>query len=220
MSEAFERSRALLGEAKMRALASAHVLVVGVGGVGSWCAEALVRTGLGHITLMDDDVVCESNINRQCPATASTVGRLKVEALRSRLLEINPACDVVAVAARFVRFDATARFDAIVDAIDSVECKAELIRGAVSAGVPIVSSMGAALRLDPTRIRVTRFDKVAGDGLARALRGRFRRLENPPKSFTCVWSDEPPRSCETRGSIMPVTAAFGLALASEVMKLV
>ena len=178
----------------MKRLAEARVLVVGVGGVGSWCAEALVRTGVGHVTLMDDDVVAESNVNRQCPATATTVGRPKVEAMAERLKAINPGCEVEARNSRFssaTSISILSRFDLIVDAIDSVDCKAELILGATEAGVPLVSSMGAALRLDPTKVRVTRFEKVEGDGLARALRQRFKKLDRfPAAKFSCVWSTE------------------------------
>ena len=217
----FARSEALLGEEAMKRLAAARVLVVGVGGVGSWCAEALVRTGLGHVTLMDDDVVAESNVNRQCPATAATIGWPKVEAMAERLRAINPQADVIARFERFEGFEGFEKFDVVVDAIDSVDCKAELILGATEAGVPLVSSMGAALRLDPTKVRVTRFEKVEGDGLARALRQRFRRLGRFPGRFAAVWSTETPRADggkNVRGSIMPVTAAFGMALAGEIIR--
>ena len=224
----------------MKRLTEARVLVVGVGGVGSWCTEALVRTGLGHITLMDDDVVAESNVNRQCPATAATVGRAKVEAMAERLRAINPGCEVEARNSRFssaASFSSLASFDLIVDAIDSVDCKAELILGATEAGVPIVSSMGAALRFDPTKVKVTRFEKVEGDGLARALRQRFKKFGRfPAAKFSCVWSSESPvgRSVpdrrgaqgtarptigEGKGSLMPVTATFGMCLASEAIKI-
>ena len=216
----------------MKRLAEARVLVVGVGGVGSWCAEALVRTGLGHITLVDDDTVAESNVNRQCPATAATVGRSKVEAMAERLRAISPDCEIVALKERFtstVDLDLSPRPSLIVDAIDSVDCKAELILGATETGVPIVSSMGAALRLDPTKVKVTRFEKVEGDGLARALRQRFKKLNRfPAAKFTCVWSSESPviRTFEhstirtsSKGSLMPVTATFGMCLASEAIKI-
>lgn len=216
----------------MKRLAEARVLVVGVGGVGSWCAEALVRTGVGHVTLMDDDVVAESNVNRQCPATATTVGRPKVEAMAERLKAINPGCEVEARNSRFssaTSISILSRFDLIVDAIDSVDCKAELILGATEAGVPLVSSMGAALRLDPTKVRVTRFEKVEGDGLARALRQRFKKLDRfPAAKFSCVWSTEQVHENQTlkhsntqtifKGSVMPVTATFGMCLASEAIR--
>ena len=226
--EKFARSEALLGSEAMARLKAARILVVGVGGVGSWCAEALVRTGLGHITLVDDDVVAESNVNRQCPATAVTIGRPKVEAMAERLAAINPQADVIAKFERFERFERSEKFDIVVDAIDSVDCKAELILGATEAGVPVVSSMGAALRLDPTKVKVTRFEKVEGDGLARALRQRFKKLGRFPKGrFSCVWSTE--HAIEQseqsnnrtilKGSLMPVTATFGMCLASEAIKL-
>ena len=211
----------------MARLAEARVLVVGVGGVGSWCAEALVRTGLGHITLVDDDVVAESNVNRQCPATAATVGRAKVEAMAERLRAINPKCEVETRVERVERVERVVGFDVVVDAIDSVDCKAELILGVTEAGVPLVSSMGAALRLDPTKVKVTRFEKVEGDGLAKALRQRFKKLGRfPAAKFTCVWSAEhaieqsnnPNNRTMPKGSLMPVTATFGMCLASETIK--
>jgi len=201
----------------MRRLASARVLVVGVGGVGSWCAEALVRTGVGSLTLVDDDLVAESNVNRQCPATANTVGLPKVAVMAKRLREINPEAEIIALVRRYPSLDLTG-YDIVVDAIDSVDCKARLILDAFAAKVEIVSSMGAALRLDPTRIRVVRFDKVEGDGLAKALRNRFRQLGEWPGKFRCVCSSEPPRQALERGSLMPVTATFGMALAQEVIR--
>ncbi|MBR2838137.1 MAG: ThiF family adenylyltransferase [Kiritimatiellae bacterium] len=201
----------------MERLAASRVLVVGVGGVGGWCAEALLRTGVGHLAVMDDDTVAESNLNRQCPATAAALGRLKVEAMRERLLSVDPGADVAALAARFTGAEDVSGYDAVVDAIDSVDCKAALILKASELGVPVVSSMGAALRTDPSRVRVTRFEKVAGDGLARALRRRFRAEGRSPGRFDCVWSDEPPRHCGERGSLMQVTAAFGMCLAARVV---
>ena len=225
----FARSEALLGSEAMARLKAARVLVVGVGGVGSWCAEALVRTGVGRITLVDDDVVVESNVNRQCPATAATIGRAKVEAMAERLRAINPACEVEAVNVRYPSSSVSRlkSFALVVDAIDSVDCKAELILGATEAGVPIVSSMGAALRTDPTKVKVTRFEKVEGDGLAKALRQRFKKLQRfPAAKFSCVWSEETPisnteaqRHREEKGSLMPVTATFGMCLASEAIKI-
>ena len=255
MSAYFDRSEALLGSEAMRRLASAHVLVVGVGGVGSWCAEALVRTGVGHVTLVDDDAVAESNVNRQCPATAKTVGRPKVEVMAERLSEINPVAEVKAVVGRYPQGSAVGEglwtLDlrqrqnrgrvVVVDAIDSVDCKAQLILDAFAADVPIVSSMGAALRTDPTKVRVVRFDKVEGDGLAKALRNRFRKLGQWPGKFPCVCSVEPVpggrclvpgvavhgnRTIEQsnnrtipKGSLMPVTATFGMCLASEAIRI-
>ena len=228
MSDLFSRSEALLGQTAMTRLATAHVLVVGVGGVGSWCAEALVRTGLGKITLIDDDVIAESNVNRQCPATVSTIGRAKVEVMAERLKAINPACEVEARGSRFSitsRIFSLSKFDLIIDAIDSVDCKAELILQATEAGVPLVSSMGAALRLDPTKVKVTRFEKVEGDGLAKALRQRFKKLNRfPAAKFSCVWSaehaiEQSNNQTFAKGSLMQVTAVFGMCLASEAIRI-
>jgi tRNA A37 threonylcarbamoyladenosine dehydratase len=225
--EMYSRSAAILGEEAMARLSSARVAVIGVGGVGGWCAEALARTGVGRLLLIDDDTVQPSNLNRQCPALTATMGSLKVEAMKARLLEINPELEVTALAARWTGsgpgdekvFDA----DLIVDAIDSVDCKAELILQATEKGVPVVSSMGAALRSDPTKVAVKRFDKVAGDGLARALRARFKRLSRyPAAKFDCVCSEEPPIDCAqgaVKGSLMQVTAAFGMCLAAMAVKI-
>ena len=233
-----------MGSAAMARLKAARVLVVGVGGVGSWCAEALVRTGLGRITLVDDDVVAESNVNRQCPATSETIGRAKVEAMAERLAAINPDCDITALCERYPCSPFPVPCSLVIDAIDSVDGKAELILSATEAGVPLVSSMGAALRTDPTKVKVTRFEKVEGDGLAKALRRRFRKLGRWPKGrFSCVWSAEHAiehhsgdfasqsdlRSVDIsgqsgnrtihKGSLMPVTATFGMCLASEAIKI-
>ena len=218
----FSRTEALLGKAALERLGSAHVLVVGVGGVGSWCAEALVRTGIGAITVMDDDLVAVSNVNRQCPATSLTIGSPKTEAMKARLLSINPGCTVNARQERFERPEGLDGFGLVVDAIDSVNCKAELILGATEKGIPIVSSMGAALRTDPGKVVVRRFDKVEGDGLARALRQRFKRLGRfPAAPFNCVCSTEPPAKLDdpsAKGSLMTVTATFGMFLAAEAVK--
>lgn len=224
------------GEAMTR-LAASTVLVVGVGGVGSWCAEALARTGVGHLVLMDDDLIAESNVNRQCPATAKTIGRPKVEVMAERLREINSAVEVHALSLRYPCLPSPSNFsslprhpDLVIDAIDSVDCKARLLLDAFAGGIPVVSSMGAALRTDPTSVRVTRFEKVEGDGLARALRQRFKKLGEWPGHFSCVWSSEPVRvqseqsDCQgnrtiAKGSLMTVTATFGMCLAAEAIKI-
>lgn len=192
----FSRSSLLLGTAVVERLATTRVIIIGVGGVGSWCAESLVRTGVGHVTLVDSDRVATSNVNRQLMATTLTVGQLKVEALRRRLLEINPAADVVA---RPMVYDETtadefdlASYDYVIDAIDSLKEKMLLIRRACLARpCTLFSSMGAALKIDPTRIRVAEFWKVAGDPLAAALRRRFKKSGDlPRRRFKCVFSDE------------------------------
>lgn len=218
--ERLSRATPLLGECAMRRLSEARIAVFGVGGVGSWCAEALVRSGAKKLVLVDDDVVVPSNINRQCEATSATIGEPKVDAMRTRLLSIAPD---ISVEARRERFAPGSQLppdiDIIVDAIDSVDAKAELLLVATERGIPVVSSMGAALRRDPTKVRVVRFDKVVGDGLARALRQRFKRLGRYPAArFYAVASEEPPARLDERASLMQVTAAFGLAMASEVIR--
>ena len=211
------RTAQLYGDAAMARLRAARVAVFGVGGVGGACAESLARTGVGALLLVDDDVVRPSNLNRQIVATSATLGRPKVEAFAERLADAAPDCRVEA---RCVRYGADTAdgfglgaFNVVIDAIDDVAAKALLIRRVLAhPGVALFSSMGAARRTDPFRIRSSEFWKVSGDGLARALRNRFRKSGDfPARKFTCVWSDEPPRAA---GSVAHVTAAFGLALAS------
>ena len=222
----FDRLGLLMGAEAVNAFSRLRVAVFGVGGVGGWCAESLVRSGVGHLTVVDSDRVCASNVNRQVMATSRTVGQMKVEALRERLLEINPAAEVVAEARVYsaetaATFDLGA-FDYVVDAIDSLHAKAHLVNAVTRLARPVlVSSMGAARKTDPFRIRQSEFWKVRGDGLARALRRRFRQLgEFPAKKFTCVWSDEPPAPLGAGGvlgSAVHVTAMFGFALAGLVL---
>ena len=231
-ADPFSRVRLLVGAHAVEAFARARVAVFGLGGVGGWCAEALVRSGVGGLMLVDDDRVAPSNLNRQLPALSSTIGRFKVDVLAERFRDANPTAEIDARAERYTpesaaSFDLT-QFDCVVDAIDSVQCKAHLIRSAASFGVAVFSSMGAAARTDPSRIRATSFRKVEGDGLARALRRRFKEDGWPAREFTCVWSDEPPANLGERseedgtanGSLMPVTASFGLRLASLVLSFI
>ena len=227
MEDFFSRSEALLGAGTMSRLTEVRVILFGVGGVGSWCAEALIRTGLTHLTIIDDDTVQPSNLNRQLPATRSTLGQPKVLALRERLLSINPEAEIVALQQRYTAENAfdfqLSTFDYVIDAIDSVNDKADLLIAATRAGCRTYSSMGAALRLDPTHIRVSAFDRVSGDGLARALRQRFKRIGQwPAHSIRCVWSDLQPmtngQNPMVKGSLMPVTATFGCTLAAEVIR--
>lgn len=228
----FGRARLVLGEKTMEALSCVRIAMFGLGGVGGWCAESLVRTGVRKLTLVDSDVVCASNINRQLMATSVTIGRPKVEALAERLREINPD---VELDVRRQFYDASTAgefdfsdFDYVIDAIDSLDSKVLLIRNALSSPkTTLFSSMGAALRSDPFQIRRDEFRKVSGDGLARALRRRFRESGGiPERKFVCVWSPErralavPPEAGETRvnGSLVHTTAVFGFALASLVIE--
>ena len=223
----FDRLGLLMGAEAVDAFKRLRVAVFGVGGVGGWCAESLVRSGVGHLMIVDSDRVCATNVNRQVMATSRTVGQMKVEALRARLLEINPAAEIVAEARIYsaetaATFD-LGSFDYVVDAIDSMRAKAHLINAVTRMERPtLVSSLGAARKTDPFRIRQSEFWKVKGDGLARALRRRFRQLgEFPAKKFTCVWSDELPAPLGEGGglgSAVHVTAMFGFALAGLVLR--
>ena len=191
----FRRSELLLGSEAMERIAQKQVILFGVGGVGSWCAESLVRSGIQHLTIVDSDRVCITNINRQLMATSQTVGQVKVDALKQRLLSINPSADITALQKIFTEETAEefdlGSYDYIIDAIDSLKDKALLILMACRTKAKFFSSMGAALKLDPTRIQVTEFWKVKGDPLARALRNRFKRDKHfPAKKFQCVFSDE------------------------------
>lgn len=192
----FRRSELLLGNEVMERIAQKRVIIFGVGGVGSWCAESLVRSGISRLTIVDSDRVCITNINRQLMATTKTVGQVKVEALKERLLTINPSAEITALQKIFTQetageFDLDS-YDYIIDAIDSLKDKALLIMMATQiSSSKFFSSMGAALKMDPTRIRIAEFWKVQGDPLARALRKKFKSTNLFPKrKFLCVYSDE------------------------------
>jgi tRNA A37 threonylcarbamoyladenosine dehydratase len=191
----FRRAELLLGDEAMKRIAEKRVIIFGVGGVGSWCAESLVRSGFRHLTIVDSDRVCITNVNRQLMATMKTVGQVKVDALKERLLSINPKAEITALQKIFTEETAAefdlGSYDYIIDAIDSLKDKALLILLACQTKAKFFSSMGAALKMDPTRIRVTEFWKVQGDPLARALRNRFKKEKTFPRhKFQCVYSDE------------------------------
>lgn len=215
----FQRAETLLGTNVMQRLSSVHVVLMGVGGVGSWCAEGLIRTGLQHLTIVDCDNVETSNINRQLMATSATIGQSKVEALRKHLLEINPGAEITALHRRYSGepLEGELKADYVIDAIDSLDCKLALIMQATSSSdITFFSSMGAAMKTDPTRIKVSEFWKVQGCPLARALRNRIKKSKDfPKKKFQCVFSDEEPIG--NMGSIVQVTAVFGFTLCSLVI---
>jgi tRNA A37 threonylcarbamoyladenosine dehydratase len=190
----FQRSELLLGKDIMDCIASKKVIIFGIGGVGSWCAESLIRTGIRHLTIVDSDRICVTNVNRQLHATIKTVGEVKVDALKTRLLEINPHAEITAIQKiyneethDFFQLDA---YDFIVDAIDSLGSKTHLIRMATQTNAVFFSSMGAALKIDPTRVKVAEFWKVHGCPLAAAIRRRIKKGDLPSKKFMCVYSDE------------------------------
>ena len=220
----FQRSELLLGQEAMERIAQKRVIIFGVGGVGSWCAESLVRSGIKHLTIVDSDSVCASNINRQLMATTETVGQVKVDVLRERLLTINPSAEITAIH-EFFTAETAERFhldsyDYIIDAIDSLKDKALLILMACETKATFFASMGAALKLDPTRIKIAEFWKIQGDPLARALRKIYKREGlYPSRKFLCIYSDEPiePQG-EGKGSLVHITAIFGFMLAGLVIQ--
>ena len=225
MDDFFSRSEALLGAEAMKALRTKRVIIFGVGGVGSYAAEALIRTGLTHLTIVDGDTVQPSNINRQLPATRATLGMPKVEALKERLLSINPDAEIEAVAEFYHDDDENLKskilhHQYLIDAIDSVDDKVHLILYASRVrGVKVFSSMGAALRFDPTKVTMGELMTIQGDALAKAVRARMKKIGlHPNKKIRCVYSTEQAQRCETRGSLMQVTATFGLTLASLVIR--
>jgi tRNA A37 threonylcarbamoyladenosine dehydratase len=192
----FHRTELLIGKRAMTELATARVAVFGIGGVGSWAAEALIRSGVEHLLIVDSDVVCATNVNRQAQATALNVGQPKPQELRRRLLEINPRAMIEALqmpynASTRAGFDLGA-FDYVLDCIDSLQNKVLLLEHCQSAGVPVFSSMGAGAKLDPTQVRVAPLSKSSVCPLARMVRKRLGR-HGAPRDFLCVYSEELPR---------------------------
>lgn len=190
---AFHRTELLIGEEALKKLAAARVILFGVGGVGSWCAEALIRSGVSHLTIVDNDVICVTNINRQLQATAKNVGRSKVDALKERLLDIHPDAEIVALQKVYNQetredFKLT-DYDYVIDAIDSLSHKVDLIASAMEAGVTLFSAMGAASKLDATTIRVDSIWKSRGCRLAHFVRKRLRR-RGVQGDCLCVYSQE------------------------------
>lgn len=190
----FKRTELLLGDKLMDKIASQRIIIFGVGGVGSWCAESLVRSGIRNITIVDSDRVCITNINRQLLATTKTVGQVKVDVLKERLLEINPKAEINALQQIYSPETSESfhleEYDYIIDAIDSLSNKMDLIRTATKTKAILLSSMGAALKMDPTKIKVAEFWQVKGCPLAAALRRKFKKSEKPSRKFLCVYSEE------------------------------
>jgi len=190
----FQRTELLLGKSFMERVAEVRVIIFGIGGVGSWCAESLVRSGIRNLTIVDSDRVCVTNVNRQLLATSKTVGKVKTDVLKERLLEINPKAQITALQMIYSPENAASfeldNYDYIIDAIDSLSNKVHLIQTATKTNATFFSSMGAALKMDPTRIKVAEFWKVQGCPLGAALRGRLKKLGGTSKKFLCVYSDE------------------------------
>lgn len=194
-NEIFSRQELLLGAEAMEHIASVSVIIFGVGGVGSWCAESLVRSGVRHLTIVDSDTVCITNVNRQLMATTSTVGQVKVDVMKRRLLDINPEAEIEAICGVYSEETADQydldSYDYVIDAIDSLRDKACLILRATQSTATFFSSMGAALKMDPTKIDVAEFWKVKGCPLAAALRRKFKHAKTfPSRKFRCVYSEE------------------------------
>lgn len=238
-ADIFSRVRLLIGEEALQRIGRAKIILFGCGGVGSWCADSLVRSGVRHLTLVDGDRINLTNVNRQLMATTRTVGEAKVEALNAHLLSINPSADFTAREALFSA-DTAASFglddyDYVIDCIDSLKDKITLLEMASHSRGKLFSSMGAALKIDPTRVQVAEFWEVHGDPLARALRKKMRQegrtTGNP---ILCVYSEElmenrgeaidptldesPIKKAVVNGTLAPVTATFGHTLASLVLQ--
>lgn len=221
MEEQFSRTIGLLGEEAVEHLQNCHVAVFGIGGVGGFTAEALVRTGIGKIDIIDKDAVCESNLNRQIIAFHSTIGRDKVDVMKERMLDINPNVVVNAHKCFFLPetrslFDFS-QYDYIVDAVDTVTAKLELVMAAEEAGVPIISSMGAGNKLDPTAFEVADIYKTSVCPLARVMRRELKKRN--VKHLKVVYSKEEPvvrREIPASAAFVPSVA--GLIIAGEVIK--
>lgn len=204
----------LYGRAGLERLANAHVAVIGLGGVGSWAVEALARSGIGTLTLVDMDDVCISNTNRQLHALEGNGGRPKAEVLRERVLAINPECRAHAIPRFFTTTTAAdilaTRFDFVVDAIDSLKDKCHLLVECRARAIPVVTSGGCAGKRDGTAIRITDLSQSGADNLLRIVRRKLRREHGFPRAgkkfgIPCVWSEEiaagmPTESCEAAGT--------------------
>ena len=222
MDERFIRTKLLIGSEKLDILRTKHVAVFGVGGVGGYVCEALARCGIGRFTIVDRDTVNESNINRQIIALTSTVGRSKVDVMKERMCDINPdvyieACEVFYLPQNASEFDFT-KYDYVVDAVDTVTAKLQIITAAKEANVPVISSMGAGNKLDPSLFRIADISKTSVCPLAKVMR---RELKNRSlKDVKCVYSTEEAIKPEGNeiGSIAFVPSVAGLLIASEVIK--
>jgi tRNA A37 threonylcarbamoyladenosine dehydratase len=212
MESQFSRTELLLGKENMEKLAAARVCIFGIGGVGGYVAEALARSGVGHLELVDNDVVCLSNLNRQIIATHQTLGRYKVDVMKERILSINPAAEVVIHKCFYLpetqaQFD-FANYDYVVDAIDTVAGKIALVMQAEASGTPVISSMGAGNKLDAAAFRVADIYQTSGCPLARVMRKELKK--RGVKKLKVVYSPELPvlLQNEKEKTAEKVTAVF------------
>lgn len=223
------RTQMLLGKEAVSALSARHVAVFGVGGVGSFCAEALARAGVGEITLVDDDTVSPSNLNRQLIALHSTIGMAKTEVMAHRIHDISPTCRVHIMTARYEPQSRDAFFphppyDYIADCIDSVGCKTDLIACSLEQNIPIISAMGTGNKLDPTKFEITDLSKTAGCPLARVMRRELKK--RGIVHHTVLYSTEPAiaplfqpdANCNAPGSVAWVPSCAGLMMAGYIIR--
>ena len=221
MKEQFSRTAQLLGNENVENLFDKHVIVFGVGGVGGYVVEALARSGVGKISIVDNDVVNESNINRQIIALHSTIGKQKVEVLKNRILDINPECQVFVYNQFFLPensndFDFSI-YDYVVDAVDTVTAKIEIIKKSKESNVPVISSMGTGNKLNPMGFKVSDISKTKVCPLARVMRNELKK--RGISKVKCVYSEENPViQTQTPASVAFVPSVAGLLIASEVIK--
>ena len=228
MKESQVRTAMLLGEQSVSSLSGKHVAVFGIGGVGSFCAEALARAGVGHLTLVDDDTVSESNLNRQLVALRSTVGMAKTEVMAQRIADINPDCIVTVLTKRYTEetkedFFALG-FDYVADCIDSVACKTSLIETAIQRHIPIISAMGTGNKLDPSKFVITDLAKTSGCPLARVMRRELK--QRGILHHTVLYSTEqaikplfqPDEGKAVPGSVAWAPSCAGLMMAGHIIQ--
>lgn len=244
MNDRFFRTELLIGQKSLAKLNKSHIAIFGLGGVGSFAVEGLARTGVGNLTIVDFDTVGESNINRQVMALSSTIGKEKTTAMRERIFEINPQCKVFPHPVFFAREKIqellSQNYDLVIDAIDSFNPKITLLVETLKKGIPIISGMGAASKIDPSRIRVEDISRTTICPLARRIRKRLKGF-GIEKGVTVVFSVEPPitafkpdsigkNQCEVtlkrgrprtvQGSISYIPAIFGMTLAGLAVQII
>ncbi len=221
MSEKFSRTEMLIGKTKIEKLQNSHIAVFGIGGVGGYATEALARAGVGKIDIIDNDIVSESNINRQIIATTRTVGKLKVDVMKARLLDINP--DIIVNSHNILYLPETAdefdfsKYDYIIDAVDNITAKIELVLQAEKCGTPIISSMGTGNKLDPTAFEVSDIYKTSVCPLAKVM--RYELKKRGVKKLKVIYSKEIPlTNSRPPASISFIPSTAGLIIAGEVVK--